>query len=113
MYFRAGKPSRGSGIDMEIDALGRGLPILGCEPVARTADGIPPKTLINAVEAANRTELFGDDRELSFRRDDESRRLLIQIKDRRTGEVVQEIPPKALLEMLRNLQNAQTQRPNR
>jgi len=98
---------------MEIDALGRGLPVAGVEPAARTADEIFPRILITAVKAANRTELFGDDRELSFRRDSESHRVMIQIKDRKTGEVVQEIPPKALLDMLRDLQAPETQRANR
>ena len=93
---------------MEIDALGRGLPVIGVEPAARMADEAVPKTMITAVQAANRAELFGHDRELSFGRDDRSRRLLIQIKDRETGEVVRQIPPKELLDMLRDLPESQT-----
>lgn len=98
---------------MEIDALGRGLPVLGIEPAAKLADAVAPRALITAVQAANRSELFGQDRELSFSRDSESHRLLIQIKDRKTGELVQQIPPKDLVDMLHALHNPNSVRPNR
>jgi uncharacterized FlaG/YvyC family protein len=86
---------------------------MGIDPLARAAEGPAANTLITAVEAANRSELFGEDRELSFSRDEQSRRVLIQIKDRKTGEVVQQIPPKELLEMVRNLQIRERSRQNR
>jgi hypothetical protein len=98
---------------MEIDALGRGLPVMGGEPLTKTVEAAVSTTLVTAIQAANRGELFGQDRELSFGRDDESRRLLIQIKDRKTGEVVQQIPPQQLLKMLHDLRNPEGERANR
>jgi hypothetical protein len=88
---------------MEIANIGRSVPLYGIDASARPTDVDAPANLIAAVQAANKSELFGQDRELSFTRDAETRRMLIQIKDRQTGEVVQQIPPKELLQLLKNL----------
>ena len=95
---------------MEVANIGRSVPLLAIDAGARPANGEPPASLIAAVQAANKSELFGHDRELSFTRDTDTRRMLIQIKDRQTGEVVQQIPPKELLELVKTLrQQADTE----
>jgi uncharacterized FlaG/YvyC family protein len=60
--------------------------------------------LISAVHAANQSELFGENRELSFQNDAKTHTPVVRIKDRNTGEVLQQIPPEHLLEMLAELQ---------
>lgn len=86
---------------MEVEPIGRGIPVAGLDAITRTAEAAGP-ALISAVRSANRAELFGHDRELAFARDNETRKLIIQIKDRQSGEVLQQIPPQTLLERLRN-----------
>jgi hypothetical protein len=88
---------------MEVANIGRSVPLYAIDASAKPTDVVAPANLIAAVQAANKSELFGQDRELSFTRDTETRRMLIQIKDRQTGEVVQQIPPKELLELVKTL----------
>src|ERR1700704_655688 len=64
-------------------------------------------TVVTAVRALNKSEFFGSDRELMFVRDQETRRPVIQIKDRQTGEILQEIPAKQLMRMLASMSPAE------
>jgi uncharacterized FlaG/YvyC family protein len=47
--------------------------------------------------------MLGDSREMRFVRDDASQTAVIQILDRKTGEVLEQIPPKQVLGMLADL----------
>jgi len=55
--------------------------------------------LIHAVEAMNQTELFGQSNELTYSFDRESRKLILQLVNRETKEVVRQIPPEYLLRL--------------
>ena len=55
------------------------------------------RELIRAVRAVNASELFGQDNELTFIFDRETRRAIVRIVDRKTREVVKQIPPEYLL----------------
>ena len=57
------------------------------------------RELIRAVHAVNGAELFGQNSELTFAFDRESRRPLIRLIDRRTHEVIRQIPPDHVLRM--------------
>jgi uncharacterized FlaG/YvyC family protein len=87
---------------MEIDPI-RDLPLLRIDPAGRTPEGAATRELVTAVREANRSELFGSDRELVFARDDSTHRLLIRIQDRTTGEVLQQMPPLTFLEIMNQL----------
>ncbi len=70
---------------------------------------LPPETaaehreLIRAVKAINPSELFGENSELTFVLDRETRRPLVRIVDRKTNELIQQIPPEYLLRMAEDL----------
>ena len=61
------------------------------------------RELIQAVKALNATELFGQDHELTFVLDRETHRPLVRIINRKTHEVVRQIPPEYALRMAEDL----------
>jgi len=61
------------------------------------------RDLIRAVKALNATELFGQDNELTFVLDRETRRPLVRIVNRETKEVIRQIPPEYILRMAEDM----------
>lgn len=61
------------------------------------------RELIRAVHALNATDLFGENRELSFAMDRDTKRPVIRIVDRDTREVIQQIPPEYALRLAEEL----------
>ena len=57
------------------------------------------RELIQAVKAINATGLFGQDNELSFILDRNSRRVVIRVVNRDTREVVRQIPAEHVLRL--------------
>jgi len=66
-------------------------------------DKAEARELIKAVKALNATELFGQNSELTFVVDRESRRPLVRIVDRETREVIRQFPPEYALRMAEDL----------
>ena len=61
---------------------------------------------IQTVKKINASNLLGDDREMTFALDRASRRPVVRIIDRKTHEVIQQIPPEYLLEIENGLRQA-------
>ena len=61
------------------------------------------RELIQAVKALNATEMFGQNGELTFVLDRETRRPLVRIVDRETREVIRQIPPEYALRIAEDL----------
>ena len=57
------------------------------------------RSLIHAVKAVNEAELYGSENELSFSIDRASKRPVVKIIDRKTHEVIQQIPNEHVLRM--------------
>jgi uncharacterized FlaG/YvyC family protein len=57
------------------------------------------RALIQAVRAVNGAELFGQDKELTFVLDRQTRRAVVRIVNRDTREVLQQIPAEYVLRM--------------
>ena len=57
------------------------------------------RTLIHAVQAVNASEMLGQENELRFALDRRSPCPLVKIVNKRTGEVVQQIPAEYVLRM--------------
>lgn len=62
--------------------------------------------LIKAVEAVNQAKLFGESTELTFSLDRRTNKLILQIVDRETREVVRQIPPEFLRRLSEDLREA-------
>ncbi len=57
------------------------------------------REVIQAVRALNGTELFGQNNELQFQKDPQTHRMVVKIVDRKTKEVVSQIPPEYVLQL--------------
>lgn len=61
------------------------------------------RVLIQAVRAINAAELYGQEHELSFAVDRASRRAVVRIVDRKTRDVVDQIPAEYVLRLAEEL----------
>ena len=64
---------------------------------------IPVHQVVTAVRDINKSELMGQGRQLNFTRDPDTRRPIIQIVDKDTGEVVDQLPAETVLNLARQL----------
>jgi uncharacterized FlaG/YvyC family protein len=91
---------------MEIDPLNRvgmNAPVTTLSPaVAAPADS----QIVAAVQRLNKSELSIEDRELRYRRDPNTNRLMTELVERSTGDVVDQIPPETVLRLYAELQAA-------
>jgi uncharacterized FlaG/YvyC family protein len=84
-----------SGINNAINRVAQALP--------STANTIAPdksvqnREVVQAVKALNQTEMFGEENELQFQRDQDSKRLVLRIVNRKTQEVIAQVPPEYVL----------------
>jgi uncharacterized FlaG/YvyC family protein len=90
---------------MEIDPLNR---IAMNAPVSTTATTVAPadSQIVAAVQRLNKSELSMQDRELRYRRDPTTNRLMTEIVERSTGDVVDQIPAETVLRLYAELQSA-------
>ena len=84
---------------MDISSISNNLPVSA--PAEPTAAPVPnnQRALIQAVKAVNAPELFGEENELTFVMDRQSRRMLVRIVNRQTGKIVDQIPPEYVLNL--------------
>ena len=59
------------------------------------------RNLIQAIKGVSPAELFGRDAELAFVFDRETRKTLVRVLDRASGEVIRQIPAQQMIEMAR------------
>ena len=70
------------------------------EPLLRQPES---KEVIEAVKAVNKAQLFGQENELTFVLDPQSRKLLVRIVNKETRELVRQIPDEYLQRLVRQL----------
>ena len=63
------------------------------------------RELVKAIKAINATEFFGENYELTFVMDRETRRPLMRIVDRQTREVIRQLPPEYTLRLAEELRS--------
>jgi uncharacterized FlaG/YvyC family protein len=86
---------------MEINPLTSIAPPMPIDPANRPSGNTElVHATIAAVRALNRSELFGSDRELHFSRDSDTREPVVRVVDRKTGELVEQIPPQQILDAM-------------
>ena len=89
---------------MEITAIDR-----SAQPHAAPVATIPAdqaaenREVVRAVKALNATEMFGQENQLLFRRDPESQRMVVRVVNRKTEEVVSQIPAEYILRLAEDL----------
>jgi uncharacterized FlaG/YvyC family protein len=65
------------------------------------------RSIVQAVQALNGMDMFSHDNTLTFQRDPETHRMVIQVINRITHEVISQIPPEYLLLMAEDLKQPQ------
>jgi len=89
---------------MDVNALSRvtqGAPV-SATPVA-VDSAAQNRQVVQAVKALNKSEMFGSDNGLEFQRDPESKRWVVKVVNRTTGDVVSQIPPEYVLRLAEDL----------
>jgi uncharacterized FlaG/YvyC family protein len=64
------------------------------------------QAVVAAVRALNKSELLGNGRELQFTRDSQTQKMVIQIVDSTSGDVVDQIPSEQVLRIMANFGNS-------
>ena len=64
------------------------------------------RDVVQAVKALNATEMFGDDNELVFQMDRQARRMALQIVNKKTKEVLSQVPPEYVVRLNEDLKNS-------
>jgi uncharacterized FlaG/YvyC family protein len=80
-------------------ALGSSVPAAPA-PMDHAAEN---REVVRAVKALNGTEMFGQDNQLTFRKDPETQRMVIRVVNRKTEEVVTQIPAEYVLRLAADL----------
>ena len=89
---------------MEIGPVQNHTQVLPAAPSSVTPDTpVEHKDIVQAVKALSETGLFGQNNELTFALDRETRRPVLRIVDRNTNEVVRQIPSASLLQLAEDL----------
>jgi uncharacterized FlaG/YvyC family protein len=65
-------------------------------------DADAQQAVIAAVRALNKSEFQGSGRELQFMRDNQTQKMVIQIVDSNSGDVLNQIPPEQVLLIMAN-----------
>jgi uncharacterized FlaG/YvyC family protein len=72
-------------------------------PTPSNENDLAVREVVTAVHEVNKSELMGEGRQLTFSRDPQTRRPVIQIIDQSTGEVIDQIPAETLLQLAQRL----------
>jgi uncharacterized FlaG/YvyC family protein len=78
-------------------------------PVAQSApvpqdEAAANREVVRAIQALNGAEMFAEDNQLHFQRDPASKRLVVRVVNRKSGEVVSQIPPEYVVCLAGDLQ---------
>ena len=90
---------------MDIAPLHRAGPAMASAPAPIPAETLAEnREVIQAVKALNAAELFGQNSELTFLLDRETQRTVIRLVDRKTKDVIRQIPPEYVLQRAGDLE---------
>lgn len=91
---------------MEIGPINRViLPLATSVPAPSREDATTVRQIVSAVRGLNKSELMGQNRTLAFVRDPDTHTPVIQVVDRETGDVIDQIPAEAVLRMMAELES--------
>jgi len=89
---------------MDINGIRADIPVMTFEgqPVS-PREAAERRELVKAVRAINETRLLGEDREVTFGLDRESRKTVLKIVNRETQEVIRQIPSEEVLHLAESI----------
>jgi len=78
-------------MDMTLNRITQPAPVSA--PTIPAEQAAENRQVVQAVRAINASEMLGDNRELTFQKDKFTNRMVLRVVDRRTKEVVSQVPP--------------------
>ena len=66
------------------------------------------REVVQAVKALNGTEMFGQDNQLQFQKDQRTGRMVVRVVNRKTNEVISQIPPEYVLRLAQDIKQPKT-----
>jgi uncharacterized FlaG/YvyC family protein len=92
---------------MEITGIDRPAPAAHAPaPVAPVDAAAEAREVVQAIKALNGTEMFGPENELRFQKDPQSQRMIVRLINRKTMEVVTQVPAEYLLRLAEDRKRA-------
>jgi uncharacterized FlaG/YvyC family protein len=89
---------------MDITAINRDVPGPHAPAPAIPADKTSEnREVVRAVKALNGAEMFGPENELRFQQDPETRRMVVRVVNRKTREVISQVPAEYILRLAEDL----------
>ena len=70
-------------------------------PVDKAAE---KSEVVQAIKAVNGTEMFGPENELRFQKDPETNRFVVRVVNRKTREVISQVPEEYVLRLAADMQ---------
>ena|SRR5690242_14244930 len=99
---------------MQIGPTNTMIPAPPLDPTPKTnQDPVLTKQVVTAVRALNQSEMYGQDRQLQFARDPGTKTMVIKVVQPQTGEVIEQIPPEAVLQAFQALQQMEKGKPSK
>ncbi len=91
---------------MEITGVNRsGQALAATAPVIPVEKAAEHREIVQAVKALNGTEMFGSENELLFQRDSKTQHFVIRVVNRKTKEVISQVPPEYVLRLAQDAQS--------
>ena len=92
---------------MDINALShQALPMTAGDVVTPREDAAQNRDIVQAVKALNASEMFGQDNELVYQMDRQVHRMVARIVNRKTQEVISQVPPEYVLRLSEDLRGS-------
>jgi flagellar protein FlaG len=89
---------------MDVNALSRITQALPAAATTVPADkAAENRQVVQAVKALNQSEMFGEENDLVFQKDPDSRRMVVKVINRKTKDVISQIPPEYVLRLAEEL----------
>jgi flagellar protein FlaG len=82
---------------MDITGVNRSLPAAAANTPAPVDHSAENREVVQAVKALNGSEMFGQDNELRFQKDQQTGRMVVKVVNSKTNEVISQIPPEYVL----------------
>jgi uncharacterized FlaG/YvyC family protein len=97
---------------MDISAINRGVPAIASSTAAAPVDNSASanRDVVQAVKALNGADMFGEN-ELTFQKDPQTHHMVIRIVNKKTQDVVLQIPPEYVLELAQDLKQDRCEKP--
>jgi uncharacterized FlaG/YvyC family protein len=93
----------GRGAVMDINGLNRQSALPAEAPVVPLQKAAEKREIVQAVKAVNNAGILGEETELAFKQDLKTHRMLIQVINRKTREVISQYPPDYVLRLAEDL----------